>query len=210
MQHRLQVNDPTLQVPKAELIACLNMLSTQILVGALGHVATAMVDTTERAAGIAGAQAFTNWLHEGSANGLKRQHLLTRTATGWIPTKVDSAETTSNEDPDELEGLSAAELAAVRGVPDSAPSPLGAQQTANAERVVWGSEWGAGASRQEPMWTSDDSMIPLQLILAEFRAGLATFPFDSAEVGCFIPASLVKALRSRLAPPNRRDGSSRA
>jgi hypothetical protein len=180
-QHPLEVDDPKLQTPKAVLIAWMGMLSDQILrssfwVEAFGRVAITMAECAERAAGIAATQAFATWLQEGSASGLKRQHLLTRTATGWIPAKVDAEEVNSNEDPDELDGLSAAELAAVKGVPDGVPTPLGAQQTANAERTVWGSEWGAGEDYLEPTWTVEDSLFPPPLLLAEFRAALATFP----------------------------------
>jgi hypothetical protein len=64
---------------------------------ALGHRAWAkgfysaaldMQKKTEAEAAAHAAVAYSNWLQEGPMSGLKRQHRMSRVATGWIPTAV--------------------------------------------------------------------------------------------------------------------------
>ena len=67
------------------------------------RTAAAMAEAAERAAGIAATIAFTKWLHEGLASGLKRQHMLTRSATGWIAAKAHAETSNSTDETDELD-----------------------------------------------------------------------------------------------------------
>jgi hypothetical protein len=180
-RHLLQVNDPRLQEARGEVLAWQGLLTEQMLrtsfwVEALGEVATAMAEAAERTASIHANQAFATWLQDGAAGGLKRQHLLTRTATGWIPTKVASEEANVGVEPEELDGLSPAQLDEVTRMPDGWATPLCAQQLANAERLAWGKEWAANEERIEPGWDGVDAEVPPQLQLAKFKAALATFP----------------------------------
>jgi hypothetical protein len=180
-KHRLQIDDPRLQPARSEFIAWQGLITEQMLrtpfwVEALGEVATAMAEAAERTASVRASEAFAEWLQDGAAGGLKRQHLLTRTATGWIPTRVAKEEANVALEAEELDGLSPAQLAEVTRMPDGCATPLCAQQQANAERITWGREWAASEERIEPDWGSGGAEIPPQLRLAMFKAALATFP----------------------------------
>ena len=90
--HDLTVNDPHLQADAAAFRSW-----TQILTrAALGNptwtksflaVATKEADYADTKASRIATARFTEWLQEGPANGLRRQHLFSRVATGWIPAK---------------------------------------------------------------------------------------------------------------------------
>ena len=177
-QHQLKVDDPRMQQARVEVAKWQGMLTEQMLrtpfwVEALGEVATSMAETAERTANM---HAFADWLQDGAAGGLKRQHLLTRTATGWIPTKVDKEEANVAAEPEELDGLSPGQLEEVTRMPDGCATPLSAQQVANAERITWGREWAASDERIEPDWGCGVAEAPPELLLVTFKAMLATFP----------------------------------
>ena len=131
-RHQLQVDDPRMQQARCQVIAWQRLLTGQMLrsaywVEALGKVATAMAEDTERAANVSASKAFADWLQDGPAGGLKRQHLLTRTASGWIPTKVAEEAANVTMEPEELDGLSQAQLEEVARMPDGCATPLCAQ-----------------------------------------------------------------------------------
>ena len=57
-------------------------------------VATKEADYADAKASRLATAKFTQWLQEGPAQGLKRQHLYSRVATGWIPSKTGTQPTT--------------------------------------------------------------------------------------------------------------------
>ena len=63
------------------------------------------------------------WLEEGPCRGLRRQHQLTRTATGWIPTAKAPQDPTEMSDMDEVEGLSGEELDKILHNPGAVVAP---------------------------------------------------------------------------------------
>ena len=61
-------------------------------------------------------------------------HLMSRTATGWIPDKCDVQEETSLSELDDLEGLSPEQLRVAIAYSPGVLSPLATQNAANSER----------------------------------------------------------------------------
>lgn len=104
-------------------------------------VAAEAARRTDTSAAIASARRFEEWIADGRANELKRQHLLSRTATGWIPDKAGQPEAVQTSELDDLEGISREQLrSALLHCPGSS-SPLAAQDAANSERTAWGIQW---------------------------------------------------------------------
>ena len=48
---------------------------------------------------------WTQWIHEGPADGLRRQHRFSRTVKGWTPTAKSSGIIAGVDQADELEEL---------------------------------------------------------------------------------------------------------
>ena len=67
-------------------------------------------------------------------------HLMSRTATGWIPDKCDVQEETNLSELDDLEGLSPEQLRAAIAYSPGAATPLATQDAVNSERKSWGSQ----------------------------------------------------------------------
>ena len=98
----------------------------------------------------AAARNFSKWLHEGPSAGLKRQHQLSRTAVGWIPTAVASVEAGEHElELDEADLPAVAEAARMQR---SLQAPLSMQQSAEVERQRWAEEWAVGQDLAQPSW----------------------------------------------------------
>ena len=75
-------------------------------------------------------------------------HLMSRTATGWIPDKCDVQEEINLSELDDLEGLSQEQLRAAIAYSPSVATPLATQNAANSERKAWG---GSGQSTRPTM-----------------------------------------------------------
>ena len=99
----------------------------QLYVQAFG-LARKAADQAARAA----ARNFSKWLQEGPSAGLKRQHQLSRTAVGWIPTAI--AATEADEHETELEEADLPAVAEAARVQRSLQATLSMQQSAEAER----------------------------------------------------------------------------
>ena len=76
---------------------------------------------------------FTDWLQEGPAQGRNRQHLYSRVAAGWVPSKCGQQPDTALSELDDLECLSAKELQTALAPTPEADTPFGAQHLANDE-----------------------------------------------------------------------------
>lgn len=177
---RLEVDDPALLQAKLQLLAWNTLLSetalrTPFWVGALTEAAAAKAVEAETAAARSANAAFGAWMREGPSDGLRRQHRLSRSATGWVPAVVTKDLENGGFDEGELDGLSPAQLAAVTMQPGPASSPIAAQQSANAERLRWGQEWAAGEPAQEPPWPPGPGPPPPAFTLADLKSALATF-----------------------------------
>ena len=109
--HRLKIDDQRMQLEAAEFVAWRGCLSTSTLSSATWtrsflEVATEASRRADLSAATAAAKRFEEWIADGRANGLKRQHLLSRTATGWIPDKCGLREDVQTSELDEFEGIS--------------------------------------------------------------------------------------------------------
>ena len=86
---------------------------------------------------------FLDWLNEGPASGLGKQHKLSRTATGWIPSRCgeeyDKPEEQEDRHDDEMiDGLSAEQLQQAIAKQSESTTPLSAQGTVSLEANEWG------------------------------------------------------------------------
>ena len=70
---------------------------------ALKAAATANAEKEERAAQQAALMKWTKWIHEGPADGLRRQHRLSRNVKGWTPTAKRYGIVAGVDQEDELE-----------------------------------------------------------------------------------------------------------
>jgi len=117
---------------------------------------------------------FTDWLQEGPAQGLKRQHLFSRVATGWIPSKTGHQPTTNLSELDDLEGLSPQQLQTALAPAPEADTPLGAQHLANAERADWAVQWATEMQHDPLDWPDETEPLP-PISLKMFRSALFSF-----------------------------------
>eukprot|EP00973_Karenia_brevis_P061595 8565581-Karenia_brevis.AAC.1 len=101
---------------------------------------------------------------------------MTRTAVGWIPAPVSRTGEHDLSMADQLDDLEAHELEAVKAPPDNVASPLGPQQTADAEAATWAVQWAAERPYPDMDWPEDLGAIPPQLQLHELKKTLASFP----------------------------------
>ena len=130
---------------------------------------TEAVEAANRVAGQddrAAQASWRSWLHEGPGCGIGRQHRMSRTATGWVPSAVGDAgfhlvydDNGEAQNDDDIED-GKAELFADDGgrllcsfaqaVP--APMPLGNQEAVEAEAAKWAQEWDVSGSPPRPVW----------------------------------------------------------
>ena len=125
------------------------------------------------------AESWHSWGEEGPAKGLRRQHQMTRTQVGWIPTPKTTQVKSEIEEHDEADGLSNEELDKILHDPGKVIEPIGAQHQANAEAKKWGGEWRDGDVYIEPEWPEDMPPPSKKLQLEAFKVALSTFPTDT-------------------------------
>ena len=71
----------------------------------LRGVAVRHAEREEKAAQEASLQKWAKWIHEGPADGLRRQHRFRRTVKGWTATAKSSGFIAGIDQADELEDL---------------------------------------------------------------------------------------------------------
>jgi len=147
-RHDLLVHDPRLQEDAAAFRAWSGLITRQMLgssswVRALTEVAKKAAELAEHKAAVAATRRFAEWIQEGQAAGLRRQHLFARTATGWTQDAADQQQPTNLSELDDLEGVSLVQLRAALEPSEEAGTPIGAQFTANVERARWGGSMGS-------------------------------------------------------------------
>ena len=113
--HQLYVSDPELQEEAAAFRAWRTMCNEDVLsstewVGSLLQVAARAAARAEDQAARAATKRFADWVADGPANGLRRQHLFSRCATGWVVDQTDEQVGTNLSELDELEGISQVQL----------------------------------------------------------------------------------------------------
>ena len=80
------------------------MLGFKVWASALKKAAIENAEKEEKAAQHASLMKWTKWIHEGPADGLRRQHKFSRTVKGWTPTARSTGVTPGIEQEDELDG----------------------------------------------------------------------------------------------------------
>ena len=126
-----------------------------------------------KAARLASAR-FEAWVKDGPGLDLKRQHLLSRAATGWVPSKVGSQTVAELSELDELDDISEEQLKnAVAPVTDKL-TPLASQQLANSERIDWCKQWATDMQHDVLEWPDETEPMP-PITLTLFKAALFFF-----------------------------------
>jgi len=146
---------------------------------ALGMVALQESDIAAQRMNATMRANYQDYLNGGPALGLGRQHRMSRTAVGWIPTKVGSSKLLVIDDLDDTDGLSAEDMAAVLRHDCSVLSPLDAQQEAEDQADKWGGIWAVGTKDNgtiASLHTCGDWDVPAELFLDELLKSLASSP----------------------------------
>ena len=121
------------------------MLQHDPWIAALRDTALKNAVSEEVAAQAMSIKAWTKWIHEGPAAGLRRQHRFTRVADGWSPTARSSGivgDVDGSDDIDLEDGLTTEQLEAIRQATSLGNAPAGAQQEAEDEARAWLKIWG--------------------------------------------------------------------
>lgn len=163
-------------------------------VGQLGALAASRAVALARADAAASAAAFRGWLRDGPAAGLGRQHRLTRTSTGWMPSSLLAAASDPegageaddrdfDSDPTDGEALlealpPGAAAPEAHGGSAGALRPASLQEEAEQEALRWGAEWLCGAAYELP-WPLDVGAALPPVDAHRLTAALQSFPAGS-------------------------------
>ena len=85
---------------------------------------------------------WQNWLQEGPARGLGRQHRMSRSAIAWTHSKIAKPPDLILSDMDVVDGLTTLEMEEVTHACEQLATPLNAQQPTDSEANGWGCVWG--------------------------------------------------------------------
>jgi hypothetical protein len=154
-------------------------LRSDFWVTALAVVAEQESTIAARRAEAASRTNYQDWLNGGPALGFGRQHRMSRTSIGWVPTKVGSTKLLAVDDLDDTDGMSAEDMAEVLRHECSLQAPLDAQQACESEAESWGGIWRVGSEGDGAIAMLDameDTDIPPELLMAELLYSLTSFP----------------------------------
>ena len=157
------------------------MLGCPAALQRLFEIASERAHTLERKAVADAARELSKWLREGPADGLGRQHRLSKTAQGWIPTPVAQQELVQLSAEDHVEECTPSQLADIqqRELSRLGCLPLNVQQVANAEAAVWSKQWRVGETVDPLAWPDDmdDRCAEMEDMNAgKLRDALRSFP----------------------------------
>ena len=123
--------------------------------------------------------SWRNWLVEGPASGLKRQHRVSRTAAGWTPSLVATPQRAADSPVDGDDEENEEELLLCTAQDEQLEVPCDAQQTAEASKEQWAEVWQAEATPPVLDWPHDMGVpMPVPCVQAAKRA-MATFPAET-------------------------------
>ena len=158
------------------------MLEHGSWVEAMKKAAIANAETEEKAAQYASLMKWTQWIHEGPADGMKRQHKFSRTIKGWTATAKSTGVIPGIDQHDELEdfeGLGIDDLNAIRFDQASAGTPATAQQEADDEAEARSKHWGAGQQMEELKWPTDMGDDLPAILVEELLEASRSFPAET-------------------------------
>ena len=136
-------------------------------------------EAEEKAAQQAAVIKWTDWIHDGPASGLRRQHQFSRGTQGWTPTRKCLSEVQpidAEDEMDHVEGLSREELDAVKVDQVGGNPPANAQQQVDDEAEAWMGQWGKGTRVEPLIWPSDMRDELAQILREELIEASDTFP----------------------------------
>ena len=125
---------------------------------------------------------WTQWIQEGPADGMKRQHKFSRTIKGWTATAKSTGVIPGIDQHDELEdfeGLGIDDLNAIRFEQASAGTPATAQQEADDEAEAWSKTWGGGQHMEELKWPTDMGDDLPAILVEELLEAAQSFPAET-------------------------------
>ena len=158
------------------------MLEYKSWVVAFKAVTTSNAEKEERAAQHASLMKWTQWIHEGPADGLRRQHRFSRTVKGWTATAKSTGIIAGIDQTDELEyleGVGIDELNQIRLDQTIAGTPSTAQQEADDDAEAWSKHWGAGTHGEQLQWPDDMGEDLPQIVAEELLDACRTFPTET-------------------------------
>jgi hypothetical protein len=178
--HQLNVADPAMLGEAAAFRVWRALLNEQVLaakpwVQSFLAVADKEAERAADRAARAATDRFAKWLADGPANGLKRQHLFSRSVSGWVADQAGGQQHTTLSELDDLEGISQSQLQAALMPDPSADTPVGAQQVANVERAKWGIQWASECKPDELDWPGETEQLE-PISIRQFREVLFSFP----------------------------------
>ena len=94
-------------------------------------------------------RSWRTWLQEGPAKGLGRQHRMSRTVGGWVPSPVGRAATAGEID-DDFAAVVGGDVDLNDG--ELTEMPLHAQHEVDSEAMTWAAVWQANAHPPGPAW----------------------------------------------------------
>ena len=136
-------------------------------------------EAEEKAAQRAALCKWTNWLHDGPADGLRRQHQFSRGTQGWVPTKPSSKQVQPidvNDELDDVDGLSMDELNSLKSEQAEGNPPASAQQQADDEAAAWNKQWGSETKAAPVKWPADMGEELPRILREELIEAAKTFP----------------------------------
>ena len=149
---------------------------------ALKAAATANAEKEEKAAQYASLMKWNQWIHEGPADGLRRQHRFSRAVKGWTATAKSTGIVAGIDQTDELEdleGVSMDDLNQIRFDQAASGTHANAGQEADDEAEAWSKHWGAGAQSEQLRWPDDMGEELPKMVAEELLEACRTFPTET-------------------------------
>ena len=136
------------------------MLTDRICITSLLHTARQAAHRGCEADQRRAIASWKSWLCEGPSDGLGRQHRMSRTAAGWVPSIVscpagDGGSEHSGPEPIGILGEEESEeddIAAFECAGQFLEVPLDGQQAVDVEAAKWAAEWQVGQDAPMPVW----------------------------------------------------------
>lgn len=124
------------------------MLSNSIWLKVLSDMAVKNVEQQESAARYMSVVRWQEWIREGPACGLRRQHRYSRCSEGWVPTAVSKGLVARST-------TTFADLNAIKWDLGQEGSPVTSQQHVDQEADTWHGIWGKGSWAEDITWPEE-------------------------------------------------------
>ena len=140
-------------------------------------MAEAKAEHQEGQAQMAQFLAWIDWMHEGPAGGLRKQHQFTKIKGGWVESATIGMQGVTSEEAEIEEGVSAEQLRKTLHPAAMEQQPANIQEETDQQAENWHSEWGSNLTCvQEPQWPADLGELPPRLLEDSLVQAALTFP----------------------------------